>query len=109
MWSPGEGVVSPRQLAAGRPDDLAAAAGAQDGAVSAAVRDILGDGGGDARSVLADMLAVLSLPGSSLLDGGQDPAVVAGSILVEPGEQHVARFERIVKDEVRHRAELEED
>jgi hypothetical protein len=109
VWSPGEGVLSPRQLAAGRPDDLAAAAGARDGDVSAGVRDILVDGGGDAHSVLGDMLAVLSLPGSSLLDGGQDPAVVAGSILVEPGEQHVARFERIVKDEVRHRAELEED
>jgi hypothetical protein len=29
--------------------------------------------------------------------------------MVEPGEQHVARFERIVNDEARHRAELEED
>jgi len=101
--------MSPRQLAAGRPDDLVAAAGARDWEVSRGVRDILVDGGGDARAVLADMLAALSLPGSGLLDGEQDPAAVAGSILVEPGEQHVARFEKIVKDEVRHRAELEED
>jgi len=56
--------------------------------------------------VLRDLLAVLSLPGSDLLDGGQDPAAVPGATVVEPDEQHVARFERIVSDEARHRAEL---
>ena len=51
---------------------------------------------------------MLDLPGSGLLDGGQDPVAAPGAILVEPGEQDVARFERIVNDEVRHRAEMEE-
>jgi hypothetical protein len=29
------------------------------------------------------------------------------STLVEPGEQHVAKFQKIVNDQARHRAELE--
>jgi hypothetical protein len=49
------------------------------------------------------------LPGSELLDGGKDPVTVPGSVMVEPDEQQVARFEKIVTDEARHRAELEED
>jgi hypothetical protein len=109
VWSPEEGAVQPRQLAAGRPADLTGAAGIRDKAARRGVRDILLDGRGDAYGLLDDMLEVLSLPGSHLLDRGQDLAMAAGSTLVEPGEQHVARFERIVKDEARHRAELEED
>lgn len=109
VWSPGEGVLQPRQLAAGRPADLASVAETRSAAVRRGVRDLLVDGDGDAHGVLGDLLAVLSLPGADLLDGGRDPASAAGSILVEPGEQHVLRFERIVKDEARHRAELEED
>jgi hypothetical protein len=109
VWSPGEGVVRPRELVAGSPADLTVAAGTRDQAARRGVRDILVDGAGDAHGVLADIVAALSLPGSHLLDAGQDLAAAAGSILVEPTEQHVARFERIVKDEARHRAELEED
>jgi hypothetical protein len=109
VWSPGEGVVQPRRLAAGRPADLVAAAGTRDKAVRRGVRDKLVDGGGDALGLLGELLAMLALPGSDLLDGGQDPAAAPGWSMVEPGEQHVARFERIVHDEVRRRAELEED
>lgn len=109
MWSPGEGVVQPQQLVSGRPADLAAAAGTRDKGIRRRVRDILVDGGGDAQSVLDELLALLALPGSELLHGGQDPVAVPGSTRVEPAEQHVARFERIVSDEARHRAELEED
>ena len=54
-------------------------------------------------------MAVVSWPGSDVLDGGQDPAASQGSKLVEPGERHVARFERIIDDQTRHRTELEED
>jgi hypothetical protein len=107
MWSPGEGVVQPQLLPAGRPGDLVAAAGTRDKAARRGVRDILRDGGGDAPGLLAQLLAVLALPGSDLLDGGQDPAAAPGSSRVEPGEHHLARFDRIVNDEVRHRAELE--
>ncbi len=109
VWSPGEGVVQPRQLVAGRPADLVAAAGTHERGARSLVRDILIDGGGDAPGLLSDLLDLLALPGSDLLDGGQDPVALPGSALVEPGEQHVARFERIISDEARHRAELEEE
>ena len=109
VWSPGEGVVQPRQLVAGRPADLITAAGTHERGARSLVRDILVDGGGDAPGLLDDLLDLLALPGSELLSGGQDPVTVPGSTMVEPGEQYVARFEKIISDEARHRAELEED
>jgi hypothetical protein len=108
VWSPGEGVVQPRQLVAGRPADLIAVAGTRERGARSLVRDILIDGGGDAVGLLGDLLDLLALPGSDLLHGGQDPAMVPGSTIVEPDEQHVARFQKTVSDEARHRAELEE-
>jgi hypothetical protein len=108
VWSPGQGVVQPRQLVAGRPADLIRAAGTYERGARSLVRDILVDGGGDAPGLLGDLLDLLSLPGSHLLDGCQDPLTVPGSTMVEPGEQHIARFERIISDEARHRAELGE-
>ncbi len=107
IWSPGQGVVRSRRLAAGRPADLTFAAGAREGAARRAVLDLLVDGRGDALGMLGDLLAILSLPGSDLLRGARDPAASRGSNLVEPSERHVARFERVVHDAL-HRAELEE-
>ncbi|HEY5249933.1 MAG TPA: hypothetical protein VIJ15_15950 [Dermatophilaceae bacterium] len=109
VWSPGEGVVQPRQLVAGRPADLIAASGTHESGARSLVRDILIDGGGDAPGLLSDLLDLLDLPGSDLLNGGQDPLTVRRSMRVEPAEQYIARFERIVAEETRHRAELEED
>jgi len=109
VWSPGEGVAQPRQLVAGRPADLTAAAGTRDRAARRRVRDLLLDRGGDALGLLDELLSVLALPGSDLLDGELDPQEVAGATIIEPGDEHLARFERIVSDEARHRAELEED
>ena len=109
VWSPGQGVVRPRRLAAGRPADLTVAAGTRTGAVRRAVLDLLVDGRGDARGVLADLLALLSLPGSDLLEGARDPAASPGSTLVEPSERNVARFERVSHDQALHRSQLEED
>jgi hypothetical protein len=109
VWSPGHGAVRPRHLAAGRPADLVAAAGIRDGKARRGVLDVLVDGGGDASRVLADLMALLSLPGSGLLDGGQDPAAAHGSTLIEPGERHVARFDRIMSEQASYRADLEED
>jgi hypothetical protein len=109
VWSPGQGVVRTRHLATGRPADLTAAAGIHGGTTRRGVLDLLIDGGGDAHGVLGGLLALLSLPGSDLLAGGQDPAASQGSMLVEPSERHVARFERIVQDQALHRVELEED
>lgn len=107
VWSPGDGLVQPERLRAGTPADLTAAAGIRDKATGREVRDILANGGGDASGVIGKMLAVLSLPGFDLLDGEQDPP--AGSTRVVPDEEHVARFEKTINDEDRHRADLEED
>ncbi|MHB1473108.1 MAG: hypothetical protein ACYDDU_00910 [Dermatophilaceae bacterium] len=109
VWSPGQGVARPWHLAPGRPADLLTAAGIRDGGVRRDVRDIFAEVGGDAGGVLGDLLALLSLPGSDLLDGGQDPATASGSALVEPDEHQIVKFERIVSDQALHRAELEED
>ena len=109
LWSPGRGVARPWHLAAGRPADLLTAAGLRDAEVRRDVRDILLAAGGDADRVLADLMRVLSLPGSDLLIEGQDPATAQGSTLVEPDEHQVARFDRIVSDQALHRAEQEAD
>ena len=109
MWSPGRGVVRPSHLAPGRPADLTAAAGLSDASARRDVRNILVEPGGDADVVLGELMALLSLPGSELLDGGKDPAAAQGATLVEPDDEQVARFERIVSDQAMHRAELEED
>lgn len=109
VWSPGRGVARPRHLAPGRPADLLAAAGIRDGRVRRDVRDIFVGSGGDVQGVLADLMGVLSLPGSGLLCGDLDPATAQGSTLVEPDEHQIDRFERIVGDQALRRAELEED
>jgi len=108
VWSPGHGLVWPAHLAPGRPADLTAAAGLGDVSVRRDVRDILVEAGGNAERVLGELMALLSLPGSDLLAGGQDAGAAPGSTLVEPDEHQVARFERAVSDQTLHRAELEE-
>jgi len=85
------------------------AAGIRDARVRRDVRDTLVEAGGDADGVLHGLLALLLLPGSDLLDGGQDPATAQGSTLVEPDAQQIIKFERIVSDQALHRAEMEED
>jgi hypothetical protein len=109
VWAPGEGVLQPPELPAGRPADLVVASGTRDRTARRWVRELLVDGSGDAPHLLAGLLELLALPGSDLLDGRRDPVATRGYTLVEPGEQHVARFERIIGDEARHQAELEED
>lgn len=109
VWSPGQGLVQSPGLMAGLPTELASAAGTRSRAARRRIRDILLDGDGDAAGLLGDVLAGLALPGSDLLDGGLAPHDAASSTRVEPGEQHVASFEKVVHDDARHRAELEED
>ena len=109
VWVPGEGVLRPGELVAGRPADLVAASRTRDRTARRWVRELLVDGSGDASYFLAGLLELLALPGSDLLDGRRDPVATRGYIRVEPGDQHVARFEKIISDETRHRAELEED
>lgn len=109
VWSPGQGMVQSQSLVAGRPADLVEAAGTVDRAAGRVVRDLLADPGGDAQRVIGDLLALLGLPGSDLLVEGADPTAAQGATVVEPDEQQVARFERIVGVEARNRFELEEE
>ena len=92
-----------------RPADLIAASGTRDRTARRWIRELLVDGSGDAPHFLAGLLELLGLPGSDLLDGRRDPVATRGYTLVEPGAQHVAMFEKIISDEARHRADLEED
>ena len=109
VWSPEQGVVRPRRLAAGRPADLTAAAGLGGGGARRRVLDLLVDGRGEAPRVLSDLLMLLSLPGADLFEGARDPASSQGSTLIEPSERNVASFERVIHDQALHRAELGED
>jgi hypothetical protein len=108
VWSPGRGVTRPEHLNPGRPVDLVTAAGIRTGGVRRDVRDLLVEQGGDADRLLGGLFELLSLPGSGLLDGGQDPGTAPGSILVDPDKQQIARFERTVSEKALHRAELED-
>ena len=109
VWVPRRGVVSPDRLAAGRPGDLARTAGAAPRR-RAAVVDALRDPSGDAGRVLADLCAALGAPRcAGLLDGRDRPEDMDGHRLVQPGEQHVARFHAAVHEDARLRAEMEED
>ena len=108
VWVPRRGVVSPDRLAAGRPGDLARTAGAGPAATRSVV-DALRDPSGDAGRVLADLCHALALPGARLLDGRDRPEDMDGHRLVQPGQQHVARFHAAVDEDARLRAEMEED
>lgn len=102
LWVPGQGTVRSKGLPPARPADLVAVAGAAARTSPREVADILGDHRGSALSVLYDLLTALGLPGAELLGG--EPA--AGRV-VEPADRGVAAFDRLTRDEARHRAEME--
>lgn len=106
VWQPGKGVVRAPDLRVARPTDLIGAAGATRRGVAHEVTEVLADPRGDAVGVLTDLMAVLGLPGSGLLS---EAANVESSQLVEPRAAAVARFDALMLDEARQRAELEED
>ncbi|HEV7145765.1 MAG TPA: hypothetical protein VGN48_02075 [Pedococcus sp.] len=123
VWQPGEGAVRAPGLRLARIADLAVAAGrpgsrAEVGAVVTQRR-------GDPDTVLADLMAVLRLPGSGLLIGGLPRGDLRGALrpgspsanaagpedvgfVVEPALRGVMRFDAQVGEDARHRAELEE-
>jgi hypothetical protein len=105
VWQPGRGVVRTPELTVARPADLVAAARAESRGVLAEVAGLLRDPRGDALGLLADLMGALGLPGSGLLsvDRATDGEVV------EPVERGIARFNALVLEDARHRAEQEED
>lgn len=105
VWQPGRGVVRTPRLRLARPVDLVAAARAETRGALPEVAELLRDTRGDAVGLLADLMAALGLPGSALLSGDRP---TEGEV-VEPGERGIARFNALVLEDARHRAELEED
>jgi hypothetical protein len=106
-WQPGTGAVPVPGMPLAGPGHLAAAAGASP-AAAAAVRRVLGSRRAEAVSVLAELMEVLGLPGAGLLRSGSRPEGLRGGRLVEPPTAVVERFDTLILEEARHRAELEE-
>jgi hypothetical protein len=102
VWQPGRGASRAPGLRAARPGDLLTAAGAGTRGVSSAVGARLRDGSDDALGMLGDLMALLGLPGSGLL---VDAHPSAEGELVEPDHRVVARFDDLMLEEARHRAE----
>lgn len=106
VWQPGRGASRAPGLRVARPGDLLAAAGAGTRGVGAELGTLLRESRGDALGLLAELMRVLGLPGDGLLVEGPRPDQ---GELVEPDHRVVARFDALMLEEARHRAELEEE
>lgn len=106
VWQPGRGATRAPGLHLARPGDLLTAAGAGSRGVGAELHALLREPRGDALGVLDELMSVLGLPGAALL--GDGPGRDQGE-LVEPDHRVVARFDALMMEEARHRAELEEE
>jgi hypothetical protein len=105
VWQPGRGATRAPGLRLARPPDLLAAAGANARGVGAELHALLREPRGDALGVLDELMSLLGLPGGALLaDGSRHEGEV-----VEPDHRAVARFDALMMEEARHRAELEEE
>lgn len=108
VWRPREAVVPTRELPLLRPRDLAVVCGVTGPGADQRIREVLREPAGDALTVLRRLLDVLALPGADLLTGRSHPHGMPGHQQVEPESHHVARFNAMVRDDARLRAELEE-
>lgn len=104
VWQPGRGAFRAPGLQLARPGDLLAATGAGPRGAGAELTALLRQTSGDALGLLHELMAVLGLPGAALLTGDVEDGPV-----VEPDDRAVARFEALVLEEARHRAEMEEE
>ena len=105
VWERGSGVSGLPGHPAARPGDMAMAAGVVPESVRQ-LREILTDRTVLVDDVLADLMAVLALPGERLLGGQVKDA--EGAVLVEPVARAVERFSRVTKEDKEIRTELEQ-
>ncbi len=105
VWEPGQGLIRVGTLPPGTITDLAATAGAREHAE--AVARVLRDVRGSAEQVVADTLAAVRLPGAELVGAPEAAARHTGSVLVEPAEHQVRRFERAAHEDRTWRSEVE--
>jgi hypothetical protein len=106
VWQPGRGATRAPGLQVARPGDLLAAAGAATRGVGVELAALLRETRGEPLEVLGDLMRVLGLPGDGLLVDG--PSRDTGE-LVEPDHRAVARFDALMLEEARQRAEQEEE
>lgn len=107
VWQPGSAVVHPGGLAVARLADLVRAAGVTDPSAVAGLADVLHDPGGDAYSLVTDVLVALDLPGTELVEAHFFAAGRPGVVSVEPAAVAVRRFGKAVRDDVTWRDELD--
>lgn len=101
VWEPGSGAVDTPSLPRLRLSTLLAAAGAGGPVRAEEVGAVLESPAGRPIDVLVTVLGLLGLPGRELLLSGDSE----GADVVLPAPRSVAAFDRLVADEVDHRAE----
>lgn len=97
IWTPRDGLVTPRGLPVARPSDVARAAGA-DELVATHLEEIVADVGATAQEVLAAVIGVLGLPGLDVLTGTTAAADVPGARLIVPADRYARAFDKLVRD-----------
>lgn len=105
VWEPGRGPVRPPRLDVARPGDLVAVSGAGQRIRPREVAELVADPRGDALGLLSGLMDSLGLPGSGLLTGAEAPS---DERCVEPSGTAVARFDALIHEDARHRAESDE-
>lgn len=99
IWTPRDGLVTPRGLPVARPRDVVAAAGDVAPAVVDLVEEITGDVAATAQEILAALLGVLDLPGLDVLTGATAAADLPQARLVVPADRYARAFERILREQ----------
>jgi hypothetical protein len=101
VWEPGSGVVDTPSLPRLRLSTLLSAADASGPVRAEEVGAVLTSPTGRPLDILVTVLGLLGLPGRELLLAGDGEGVS----VVHPSPRSVAAFDRLVADEVDHRAE----
>ena len=104
VWAPRRGVVETPQLDGLSLPMLLRAAAAEGTVREEALADVLRSGLGAPVDLLVTVLGLLGLPGREMLVGGE----AEGAADVEPSVRGVMAFDRLMAEEVAHRADLTE-
>ncbi|GMA40014.1 hypothetical protein [Mobilicoccus caccae] len=98
IWTPRDGLVTPKGLPVARPADVVRAAGSDSPEVLARVEEIVGDVGAGAPEILAALLGVLDLPGLDVLTGRAVAADLPEARLIVPADRYARAFDKIVRE-----------
>lgn len=96
IWTPWDGIVTPKGLAVATPLDVARGLGKNTPETLALVEEILADTGAVAKDVLAALLGVFEVPGVDVL-AGVNAADLPGAVLVVPPDRYARAFDRVLQ------------